>query len=176
VAWTSPLTGKVGQLVTVSFMNEQVRDNLIFLHDPPVCVVFHNTSQTFSDGAAKTLNFDSEQTDPGGLHSVASAAVNPFITPTVAGTYLCTIEAEWATDADGGRYLRIRKNPSELGETVIDYVGTVGAANIPYHCTGSTFAIDPTLSEELYVEGRQNAGGNLNIPSPPFFAVHWISG
>lgn len=95
MAWNTPTTWEVGQLVTNTDMNTQVRDNLEYLYAASHDVVIAWEQQTIGTDASGTFTSGGWRTrvlnqlnDPRGLASLSS---NQLTVP--AGTYFCWASA-----------------------------------------------------------------------------------
>lgn len=76
MAWTTPKTWSVGEVVTAANMNAHVRDNLAQLgaNTKPSVRVSNSATQNVSTGASNSLNYDTEAWDYGGMHVTGSSS------------------------------------------------------------------------------------------------------
>lgn len=83
----SQATKAVGEKVSAALWNDDVRDAVDYLLDPPRCQVYQATGQTFTNGAAAAaVTFDAETYDSDGMHD--NVTNNSRITFVTAGTYI----------------------------------------------------------------------------------------
>lgn len=108
MAYVSPSTRAVGHLVTAANWNQDVKDNIIFLHDPPACRAFHSTSQSATHDNYTALALDSERFDNFGMHSTVTnnsriSVVEQPVGVNNDGVYL--ISGHFAGTWDKGTYI-----------------------------------------------------------------------
>lgn len=154
MAYSAPHTWGAGDYPTAAYFNQEIRDNVSFLANPPTCRVFRSTTQTLTTGVAAAIAFDSERFDTDTMHSTVSNTER--ITFTTAGVYVVTGILTYASNATGNRVTYIRIN---------------GAASLGYDLraavSGDTTNAIVTTTYKFaaadYVEliGIQNSGGNL---------------
>jgi hypothetical protein len=58
MTWTPPITWTVGQIVTATDLNEQLRDNLAFLKAPPTASYFANEDSDYQTTATSFVDVD----------------------------------------------------------------------------------------------------------------------
>lgn len=121
MAYTAPRTWVEGEYPTAAQFNQDIRDNVSFLANPPACRVYHNANQSLANGAETTLAFNSERFDTANMHDTVTN--NSRITIPTAGLYLLTFSAVWQVAAD---YQWIYVYPRLNGGTQIG-VGTSAA-------------------------------------------------
>lgn len=176
MAWTTPKTWAVADVLSAADLNAYVRDNVKWLGtDKPHCRVRNsaNISHT-SSGSYQALTFDSERVDVGAMHNTVSNTGRLTVPTGGDGFYAIGGQIEFASNATGRRGIQIRLN----GSTVIarEETGNLGAND---HAV--TVATVYQLAAADYVElmGYQASGGALNMLatsaySPEFYA-HWVS-
>lgn len=176
MAWTTPKTWTVGDVLSAADLNTYVRDNAKWLGtDKPHCRVRNsaNISHT-SSGSYQALTFNSERVDVGAMHDTSTNTGRLTVPTGGGGFYAVGGCIEFDGNGTGRRGIQIRLN----GATVIarEETGNAGANDhaITIHTVYQLAAGD-------YVElmALQASGGNLNMLatsaySPEFFA-HWTS-
>ena len=146
---------------------DQVRDNLEFLIDPPVCSVFHSTSQLLPTTTGTVMLANSENFDNNSMHSTVTNTSR--ITCQTAGRYLLSALVGYAFHAPGHRAINLRVN----GTVTIPGSVVVQATSIAGGSTGIVMTHTAVLGVGDYVEviGFQASGGNLNVTLDEFTAV-----
>lgn len=109
MAYSTPATWTAGEIPTAAKMNQQVRDNVSFLANPPACRVRRTTAQTGIVTATETaIGFDAERYDTASMHD--NATNNSRIVFPVAGIYIVGCHIQWDNNATGFRALFVRLN------------------------------------------------------------------
>lgn len=161
----NPRTWTVGELLTASKLNTDLRDGMNFLLSPPRTLLHKTASQSVNNTTWTVLTWNSEQYDNDGGHS--NSTNNSRYTAQTAGWFTFTANILWASSGErGARFLK-NGSGNPFGEAVIN--------GYAVHITGWTL-----LSVNDYVEvmGYQNSGGSLLQAesldsSPAFFAGVW---
>lgn len=162
MAWTDwPQELNVGIDADDDYMNDLVSGNLAHLYDRPYCKVFHNTTQTATEGDY-TILMNTEDSDDDAMHS-GSGGINLNRT----GLWAFAANAEVAADADGYRYLRINNT------NIIRERGRVGGgANRRINTFGQEYVVASTSVTAVFAH---NAGGSLTMSSNPWMDALWMS-
>lgn len=88
MAWTTPKTWAIGDVLTAADMNTHVRDNMTIVGDKPKCILYRTANFTLTGGAAiAEVTWDAENVDDdpaGAMHSGSDA----HITIQTDGYYL----------------------------------------------------------------------------------------
>jgi hypothetical protein len=84
--YATPRTWATGDLATAAMLNQDVRDNVSSLANPPACRVYHNTTQSIGDATEVTVAFNAERFDTNTMHDTATN--NSRITFNTAGLYV----------------------------------------------------------------------------------------
>lgn len=175
MTYTTPVTGTVGYPTGASVWNAGVRDNMEFLARKPLCKVRATVAQTLTSGAFAALLFDTEDVDdPAGSHSTTSNT-DRIVAP-VAGWYRVTAHVEFAANATGNRFLRVRRTVAVGGVTTdfrLDAKVTMGGAQ-GVDLGGTEVVQIATAGDYLTVMARQDSGGNLDTvvaESTPSFSI-----
>ena len=155
-------TVAVGDKITASLWNDDVRDAVNFLTDPPRCKLRKSVTQVIPTATNTAITWDTEVYDTDTMHD--NATNNTRITFTTAGTYLITLNAMWGASATGTRRIVIEKNGTTYGTgtAVITPFATPGV-NFAYN--GATVSVEAQFSagEYILVWGYQDSTANLNF-------------
>jgi len=174
MAYSTPRTWTTGELATAAMLNQDVRDNVSFLANPPACRVYHNTTQSVGNNAEMSVAFNSETYDTNAMHDPVTN--NSRITIQTAGIYLVTWSLFLGVDTDYTLfYSYLRKNGAGI-HTLGSEVGTQPDANTGPMSVGST--TDKFIVGD-YLEVRANqkntsAGANLLQATNCVFTATWI--
>jgi len=162
MAWTTPRTWVNAETVTHTQLNEQIRDNLDFLHSKDHCSVYDSSDQSLSDSTWANLNFDSEHFDSNTMHSTVTN--NPRVKCNSDGLYLCVFKVQFETNTTGERRAMIRENAagSSAGGT---HRGTWNAPGVTGDVTVVSGSRLLRLVDTDYVElfAYQASGGALLV-------------
>jgi type IV secretory pathway VirB6-like protein len=174
MAWTTPATYTVGQVLTAANLNTYLRDNMSWVGvDAPNCRVFNSAAISTTSGATTLLTYDSERYDVGAMHSTSTNTGRLTVPSGGAGKYRATLHTSFAASATGVRYSFIRLN----GSTVI-------ARDIRAAVSGDTTDVAITaiyvMSVGDYFDSAviQTSGGGVNIvataANSPEFSAEWV--
>lgn len=98
MAYSAPRTWTPGEYPTAAQLNQDLRDNVALLANPPACKVRKAAVQSIPHGASTTLLFDTEDFDTAAMHD---PAVNTGrITCTLAGLHIVHGYLSMATSTD----------------------------------------------------------------------------
>lgn len=176
MAWTTPKTFAVGDVLTAADLNTYQRDNTRWLGtDKPHCRVRNSTNVSHTaTGNYQAVTFDSERVDVGPMHDTSTNTSRLTVPAGGGGLYSAGGLIEFAGNATGRRGIQLRLN----GTTVI---ARVEAANLGANDHPLNIATVYQLAAGDYLElmGYQASGGNLNMQatsaySPEFYA-YWIA-
>jgi len=162
MAWTTPITWAVNQVVTAAQMNQQVRDNENWLGSRHGCGVYHSSADpTIANNTDTAITWDGEEfnSEGAGLHSTS---VNPsrLIVPAgMAGLWRVQAVLAWVTSASGQRQVWLRKNGAGA---------SIAGSNFPAAPAGTiTVAVDKmvvlAVGDYLEVMAWQNSGAGLAV-------------
>lgn len=173
MAYTTPRTWVVGEVVTAALMNVHLRDNISFLANPPRCRL-KTSSQPTNNNAWTAVAFTLEDWDTDNMHSTSTNTSR--ITATTAGIYQIHGIGQWAANATGQRFVGLSKNGSVTPNE--GRVGGVAPAGTTVPALGITN--DVSLSATNWVELMvfQDTGAALNIAvegGAPVFVARWVS-
>jgi hypothetical protein len=168
MAYTTPKTWTVGEVLTAANLNTHLRDNVSYLANPPKCRVYNSANESIPNSTDTALTFDTERFDTDTMHSTVSNTGR--ITFTTAGTYLVGGHVVFNSSATGIRKLFIRMG----GTTPLATVELVPSSSFP------AFSIDTlypfTAGQYVELIAYQTSGGALNVlaggnHTPEFWAV-----
>lgn len=158
MAWTSPKTWNVGDVLTAADMNTYVRDNLLSTHNLTKHARVHSSgAQSIASAAATALSFNTMDLDTDTMYNAGSPT---RLTCKTAGDYDVYASVQFLANGVGYRWIELRLN----GTTVIaiTYVPQTASAS-----DDATLTIRRTLALAVndYVEvlAWQNSGGALNV-------------
>lgn len=161
MAWTTPRTWATGEVVTAAMMNEQVRDNELFLRAHHSVRGYRTANQSIPDATDTPIEWTSEEYDTDGYHDVGSNPSRMTIPSGLGldGYYVVLARVTFNVSSVNQRECRLRKN----GATVLDAdrrdAGPT-ANQTPLQVTGIS-----RFSTTDYVEliAWQNTGGSLDV-------------
>jgi len=166
-------TDSVANDVTAARLNA-IGDGIVQAQQMPAARVTHNAAQGTTTAVDFVLAFNTERFDQmgGGADTMHDTVTNNSrLTCRYAGIYLISGNIQFASNATGTRYVKIRLN----GTTEIARVQLVAAASDTHTLHVSCLY---SLAVNDYVEllALQSSGGNLNVNSaanysPEFSAV-----
>jgi len=163
VAWTTPPTYTVSQILTAANLNSFIRDNGNFLHSPPGCQATRTTTQSIGSAlnvAASFTGTDIYDTDT--MHDPVGAPT--VITFNTAGVYNVVLAVEFAANATGlRRYginasiaaapnIQMNANIQDTGPTA----GVPSAGNV-------TLQVKAAAADTCIALVFQTSGGALNL-------------
>ena len=154
-------------ILTSTYMNTYVKDNVTSLDTGYGCKLKTDTAQTLTTANDTPLTFDAETFDDNSLHSTST---NPSrITIPDAGRYLVIGYAAFATSNVGSRRLEIRIN-GMVQNRVNDAAPSSGG---PCYLSLSEVVV---LTAGQYVElsAIQSSGGDLNITERSLSVTKYI--
>lgn len=176
MAWTTPKTWSVSDVLTAADMNAYVRDNSKWLGtDKPHARVRNtaNISHT-SSGSYQALTFNSERVDVGAMHDTSSNTGRLTVPTGGGGFYAIGGCIEFASNATGKRGIAVRLN----GSTIIAQheSDNIGASD---HALAISTVYQLAAGDYVELMGKQSSGGSLNMLatsaySPEFYA-HWLA-
>lgn len=155
-------TVAVGDKITASLWNDDVRDAVNFLISPPRVKVYKTANQSIANAAYACLTWNAEAFDSDTMHDNTTS--NSRITFTTAGTYQLTWVSLWPANTTGNRIHTIEKNGTTTqgsGTTIIEPVGfnPVNATHNGYTVTTmASFSAGDYIQAFVY----QSSGGALN--------------
>lgn len=156
MSWSAPRTWATSDTITAALLNQEIRDNLSFLHDPPTCRIYHSVDQSIGNSSDQAVVCNSERYDTDTMHSTSSNTSR--ITFTTAGKYRVWVVGMFAANATGIRRVRLRLNG---GSTYIAQNNEVSLSGTETHIVAYT---EYAFAAADYVEvmAFQNSTGSLN--------------
>lgn len=158
MGWTTPPTAVSGGGLGSASFNAGVRDNLLFLTNPPTCDLYLSAAQNAASGTSyASVAFDTEAADTDTMHSTSSNTSR--ITATTAGLYLVTGTVAFAANATGYRGARIAKN----GSTDVTRTQSPATAAATAHWLNIAALVRLAAGDYVELQALQNSGGNLAL-------------
>ena len=163
MSYSAPSTRSADYLVSHTVWNQDVKDNIIAIHDPPSVLVYHSTTQSIASGGV-ALAFNSEEYDSATLHSTSTN--NSRLTASIAGVYLATVflQINTATSGSHSVYIRVNGSGYESRNSIND------SGNIYMALTGLV-----KLSASDYIEMvYTHALSNQTVNAATRFGMTWL--
>ena len=173
MAYTTPKTWAVGNVLTASDMNTYVRDNAAFLYGPPSCRAYNDADISIANNSVTALTFNSERWDTDTMHDLSTNTGR--LTCKTAGIYHIYANVQFAANDTGYRTCTIRLG----GSTVIGAMSITEVSDVAQRLIVST---EYPLAVNDYVEVTvyQNSGDALNVTASanysPEFGMTWLRG
>ena len=158
----NPATWTVGDLLTASNLNLDLRDSLNFLLAPPLAILIDPGTGPIPDATVTALPWPSEAIDRDGGHS--NSTNNTRYTCQTAGYYDIYCAVAWQHTTANRRNLNIRKNGStDLAGSIFDQTAATDTS-FPLYPTQSV-SLKTFLSVGDYVETTvwHNNGGAIPL-------------
>ena len=173
MAYTTPKTYNVGDVLTASDMNTYQRDNISYLYNVPTCRVYNDANIAIPDDTATALTFNTERWDTDGIHNTSTNTGR--LTCVTAGVYHIYACVSFAANATGARSCTIRLNGSTT--IAVSSGGNAGAADLVRIILSTEYKL--TVTDYLEVTAYQNSSGALNVlvaaNYSPEFGMTWIA-
>lgn len=164
----APRTWTVGELLTASKLNADLRDGLSFLLAPPLAILTRTALQAVGSGSLIALPWDTEVVDRDGGHST-STNISRYTAQT-AGYYSAHHWHEWPVpNTTGYRRVMFRTNGSTLTHQDSRTSPTSVAMS---HLSGLIFL---AVNDYVEVTLDQNSGSSVNIGSNARLDIVWAS-
>lgn len=177
IAWITPRTWAVGEVLTAANFNTHIRDNLDAAAggNKAGCRVFNSVAFGTSNSAAADVTFDSESYDRQACHSTATNTDRITIPTGWSGLWEIGCHINWANNSAGGRRVEIWRNGA--GPIAGSEIPASASDDAPKHSVVTTYAL--VAGDFLKVTVLQSSGGSLNIvrtsDTSPCFWAHWVS-
>lgn len=175
MAYTTPRTWVAGERPTAAQFNQEIRDNIAALANPPSCRVYRGADQSIPATTVTTILWTLEEWDStAGMHST-SVNTSRIVAP-ISGVYTVTFQAVFQGNATGRRSILLLANGTTyFGKDERPPVTAGG----PDH-TAMSITMDWKLTAGQYVEAQvaQTSGGALNFLSGAgrefgSFSIRW---
>jgi hypothetical protein len=157
MAWNTPKTWNVGDILTASDMNTYVRDNTAFLNAPPSARVYNDANISINNDTTTALTFNTERFDTDTIHNTSTNTNR--LTCQTAGLYLIYGCVSWAANNAGSRSATIRLNGSTI--IAVSSILNLGAADLPRNVLSTVYSL--SASDYVELTAYQNSGGALNV-------------
>jgi hypothetical protein len=177
MAFTTPATAVAGNILTASWLNTYVRDNVAWsATDSPACRAYNNATISHSStGNWQAVTLNSERFDNAAMHSTSSNTERITVPSGGAGKYLVAGNLAWLQNATGQRQLGIGVNgvatfaAVQGGPIVSGTVNTNLAVMAVYSMA---------VADYFAMGGFQDSGGALDMTSQanysPEFYAFWF--
>lgn len=165
----NPRTFVVGEYETAAYFNA-FRDAINFLTNPPMAVLTQATAQTYTNGVAAQITFDTTVADTYTGHS--NTTNNSRYTAQVAGWYQVDGTVSWNNISGGDRTVAIWKNGS-----AVSYYGSGNpAASININPSESASGlVQLNVGDYVEIAAYQNSGGSIAThANGSSMAVFWV--
>jgi len=158
-------TVAVGDKITASLWNDDVRNAVNFLISPPRVKVYKTANQSVANSTWAAVAWTAETFDTDTMHD--NTTNNTRITFTTAGTYQIVFNVFWAANTTGSRYVTIEKNGTTTqgsGTVLLDGLSVPAST-----ASGTSFGQSITFIEEFAAADWinlfvfQTSGGALNL-------------
>lgn len=160
MAWTTPRTWVTGEVVTAAMLNEQIRDNELFLRKHVGAYAYKTANQSIANNAGDgftALTFNAELYDTDTLHDNAANTSRFTIPAGLDGYWVSMVQVDYAASAVGGR------REAELRKNGVTHIARVrippGSVQVRVQCV----AVVNMVAGD-YIEGgaNQDSGAALN--------------
>ncbi len=156
--WHDLIDWQVGQLVTATDLNEQLRDNLEFLHSPAFARVYNTADISIPNNTVTNLTFNSQRVvTVSSMHSTSSFPSR--LNAPYTGLYLLAGSIEFPSNATGVRRLSIILNGTFSDRLVS--VNQPSFSGTPALSVATLFRLE--AGEFVELQAHQNSGGALNV-------------
>lgn len=174
----SQQTVAVNQPITASLWNDDVRDAVNFLINPPRCAAYASSTTSLSSGTTKVIALDGESFDSDGMHSTSSN--NSRVIAKTAGTYLVVAQLTHTAASSGGRQMSIRLNAGgnpASGSEVWDGTHDSSPSASGQSILRAGGLVQLALNDYLEMFGYQSSGSSNTTASganKTFLHMFWI--
>lgn len=173
MAWTTPASYSVSEVLAASKLNTHLRDNVAWLGtDKPSCRAERRTTQSISNNTFTAVALTAEDWDTGGMHSTVTNNSRLTVPSGGAGKYHVGMSGYWASNVTGRRVFRLQKNgATTVLEVELPVSGGLSSSAYSMIDTGNVGDY-----WEFYV--FQTSGGALNLDGasvPAVLWAYWIS-
>lgn len=163
-------TWNVGDTVTAAMLNQNIRDAVNFLLNPPVFLGTQTTLQSIPNGAWTGINIDTVQMDTYTGHNQPSYPSRYY--PQVPGVYRVSGQADFVGNNSSFRSIKVSVDGGAYT------YGKVQLQALAGYDTGLSTSVDVYLNVGDFVEVAvyQFSGGALslgNADGPPRMSVVW---
>jgi len=174
MAWTTPRTWVVGEMVNASLLNTYLRDNLKFIRDQVSCRI-SRAGAAFSIGnnAFADIPFDTVDLDTGSPAMADIVSTPKRIVFQQTGKYVCGCTGGFAANGTGNRIIRLMYHDNSVNPPTDTRVGSDAsegyAASLSYMYM--QVVLDCKVGDYIFAQVFQNSGAALNssvvVPALP---------
>jgi len=159
MAYSAPRTWTTGDLATAAMLNQDLRDNVSFLANPPAARVYHNAVQAIPHNTPTILAFNQERFDTTGtMHDTTFANSHQIVAP-LRGLYAITIQVEWnGGNISTGGYRANRTTPGLIAsrqpaiqDTTVKDIQS--ASGVMFFEAGQTVELEAQSTNSSFVTG-----------------------
>lgn len=170
VEWTTPITWTVGAKVTAAQMNAHIRDNSLYMWDPPRCAVRLTADQEVATSNDHTVSWSEAVWDSHG--DMWDSGGPSSITITRAGVYTFSLRSLWESTASGGkRAAFLHKNGTRLADFY-----QASADGVDPFAMAAPIDTNAAVSDVFTVVVRQLSGDALDlIANRTVLTVRWVA-
>lgn len=158
MGYSAPRTWTAGEIPTAAQLNQDIRDNVSFLANPPRAQVRRTSTQSISNASWNLVTFTVEDVD---TDLMFSTGTGDRFTAVTAGRYEVIFSAAFATNATGVRGWAVAKGTTgSAGFVASKLINTLASFETAENVVGEVvLAVGETCSVQVF----QNSGGSLNL-------------
>lgn len=160
----SQSTVTVGSKITAAYANDDIRDAINFILDPPRLQASLSANVSLAtSGTWQLISWDTETWDNDSMHST-STNTSRLIAPT-AGRYLVSVNAFFAPNATGTRGINLTPNGAgtKTANNAVLSDGYFAPANNTNNLVSATVEWSAAANDYLELWCVQSSGGALNL-------------
>lgn len=166
-------TATVGQVLTASFWNTEVRDMADFLLNRPMGAVNRSSNQSISDATDTAVQWNAEDFDLPSAEAAHDNSSNPSrYTVKTAGKFFVAASVQFAANATGGRDLWFSVNGANAYYKA--RLHTASASANSFVLASGLLPVSLVVNDYIEVFVRQSSGGALNVSSGSYFSAIWM--
>lgn len=174
MAWTTPKTWTVGEVVTAANINTHLRDNLLSIY-PARVQVYNAGTATIANNTITTLAFDQEDIDSDAFHSTSTNNSRLTVPAGLSGDYFVYGQVAMASFTGSVEAL-IKRNATTI---VASHTAGSGTASGPGVWVGRVLTL--AVGDFVELQVWQNSGGNVTLNGgagdlAPFFGMFRLLG
>lgn len=159
MAWTTPRTWAVNEVLTAANMNTYISDDISYLGiSRPHCQVRDASLSHTSSGNWVNPSWDALTTNVGSM-AVSSSG---YVTMPSAGFYTICVNGDIAANNTGARGLMLSSAASGGGTVYAQQVHTNAGGSFPT-CLAFSIQLQCTASQTIYAAVLQSSGGTLAV-------------
>lgn len=175
MSWTTPVGVNTGAIITQTYTETIIRDNLLYLYDrvnnPPRAFAYNNTTQSIANTTDTAVALNAEFVDSATLHDNATNNSRITIPAGEGGWWLFVGKIEFVTNATGQRKLMLRLGgATEMAAVQLDTAAGGNATKLTI-----AFMWNAAAAEYYELVVSQNSGGALNLAANSYFLAQRIA-